>query len=62
MSGPDLAQRAMAMKPGLPVLFMSGYAQTSLRQKTPLSEGCDLLDKPFRRHDLAQRVRAALDR
>ncbi|MDH3595339.1 MAG: PAS domain S-box protein [Rhodospirillales bacterium] len=62
MSGPDLAKRARVMKPGLPVLFMSGYAQTSLRQKTPLPEGCDLLDKPFRRHDLAQRVRAALDR
>jgi PAS domain S-box-containing protein len=62
MSGPELAQRARTIRPGTRVLFMSGYAEQSIRQRTPLPEGSDLLDKPFRKVELAQRVRAVLDR
>jgi CheY-like chemotaxis protein len=62
MSGPGLAERARAINPGIKVLLMSGYAQPSPARQTPLSEDAELLDKPFRKLDLAQRMRAALDR
>ena len=61
-SGPAMAAEAERLRPGLKVLFISGYADTVVQQKTPLPEDADLLDKPFRRHELARRVRAALER
>ena len=62
MSGPDLAEQAKALRPDIRTLFMSGHAQQSAHLQSVLPEGCDLLDKPFRRFELAKRVRAALDR
>ena len=41
---------------------MSGYAVGAIHHQTPLPEGTDLLDKPFTKQDLAERVRAALAR
>ncbi len=40
----------------------SGHAEQSIHLRTPLPEGSDLLDKPFRTIELAQRARAVLDR
>ena len=62
MSGPELADQARDFRPDIKVLFMSGHAQQSIHLRTALPEGCDLLDKPFRLFELAQRVRAVLDR
>ena len=62
MSGPDLAQEAMRRDPDLKVLFMSGYAESMVHHHTPLPENASLLNKPFHRHELAQAVRAVLDR
>jgi PAS domain S-box-containing protein len=62
MSGPDMTEHAKAIAPGIKVLFMSGYAESSIHLQTPLPEGSDLLDKPFRTLELARRVRAVLDR
>lgn len=60
MSGPDLAQDVLARHPGLKLLFMSGYADSATR-KTPLPDGAELLPKPFRKSDLAQRVHGLLN-
>jgi FixJ family two-component response regulator len=61
MQGPDLAQRLRAVRPGLPVLFMSGYAEELLAGLTPGAKGVHVLDKPFDAPTLHRAVRAAMD-
>ncbi len=58
MSGVVLAERLRRSRPGLRVLFMSGYADERVRQTLPA--GSPLLEKPFGTADLAASVSAAL--
>ena len=60
MNGPELALKALQLRPGLKVLFMSGYAPGSLRQMKELPRAIDLVNKPFTRNDLTEKVRRAL--
>lgn len=60
MSGRDLADAAQAAIPALRVLFISGYAGNVLMENGRLPPGVDLLGKPFRRSELAARIRAQL--
>ncbi len=60
MCGPDLVEEAKRLRPDLRVLFMSGYANHPARGSGPLSEAVAVLNKPFRKRDLARRLRAAL--
>lgn len=62
MSGPEVASEAKRLISDLKVLFMSGYAEGAFSDQRPLPKDTDLLNKPFRRRELAQMVRAALDR
>ena len=55
MNGRQLAEAAREAILGLPVLFISGYAGTSL------PTGVDIIDKPFELDILVRRVRMALD-
>jgi CheY-like chemotaxis protein len=55
MNGRQLAEAAREEVPGLPVLFISGYAGTSL------PPGIDVIDKPFELDVLVRRVRRALE-
>jgi signal transduction histidine kinase len=55
MNGRQLAEAAREGVPGLPVLFISGYAGTSL------PPGIDMIDKPFELDVLVRRVRMALE-
>ncbi len=55
LSGPDLADAALARRPGLKVLFMSGYADRVTRNH-PLPPGAKLINKPFERRQLARLV------
>jgi CheY-like chemotaxis protein len=50
MLGPEVAERARALRPGLNILFISGYASDSVAEIQPL------LSKPFRRAELAQQI------
>ncbi|UPT75565.1 MAG: PAS domain-containing protein [Elusimicrobiota bacterium] len=61
MSGWDLAREAGAERPGLPVLFVSGYTDDTFEGMCILDDTTDILPKPFTAEDLAARVRAALD-
>jgi CheY-like chemotaxis protein len=62
MNGRDLAERARALRPGLPCLLMSGYtADVMARSGVPETE-VDLLGKPFTLEALAAHVRGVLDR
>jgi signal transduction histidine kinase len=61
MNGPELATRAIKFRPDLKILFMSGYAPGSVRQMQDLPDSIDLVNKPFTRHDLTEKVQKALN-
>ncbi len=60
MNGRKLADRAQEIRPGLKVLFMSGYSAEAVIHQGRLDPGLRLLQKPFHINDLATHVRAAL--
>jgi len=57
-SGVDLAQALLARRPGLRVVYMSGYADRAVHADAP---GVAFVQKPFDPTLLARRVRATLD-
>ncbi|MEQ8859487.1 MAG: PAS domain-containing protein [Pseudomonadales bacterium] len=60
VSGPELARRAQALRLGLPVLFMSGYAQDAMRDGGKVPPDMVLLEKPFTHDQLGHAVGRAL--
>ena len=60
MSGPQLADRLTGMKPGLKVLFMSGYDGTQVVQHYVVEKGHQLLIKPFTLEELGRKVEGML--
>jgi two-component SAPR family response regulator len=60
ISGFDLAEKARAAIPGVRVLFMSGYAEPAVRRQGIIPAGAGLIQKPFRRADLAKMVQKVL--
>jgi PAS domain S-box-containing protein len=61
-NGRELAKEAERLRPGLQVLYMTGYSRNAVIHQGRLDEGVDLLQKPVSQAQLATRVRAALDR
>lgn len=61
ISGKQLADRAAVLRPGLKVLFTSGYTQNSIVHNGRLDPGVELLGKPYRKYQLAAKVRKVLD-
>jgi PAS domain S-box-containing protein len=61
LTGADLAKAALERRPGLRLLFTSGYTTRLVEKEWP-ENTVDLLRKPYRSVDLAARVRAVLDR
>jgi signal transduction histidine kinase/DNA-binding response OmpR family regulator len=59
VSGPDLAHAATAQDPRLKVLMTSGFTELTIR-KDNLASRFALLSKPYRRQELAQRIRHTL--
>jgi PAS domain S-box-containing protein len=60
MNGPALARAASAEFPGLRVLFTSGYTENAIIHHGRLDPGVQLLSKPYRRQDLAAKLRDVL--
>jgi PAS domain S-box-containing protein len=62
MNGRELAELLSGRKPALRVLFMSGYTSGVLANgDVGIPEGMNFIGKPFRRNQLAQAVRQALE-
>jgi signal transduction histidine kinase/CheY-like chemotaxis protein len=59
-SGVELADRARAARPGIKVLFMSGYTDSGIIQQGALSRDVPYIQKPFTATALRKRVREVL--
>jgi CheY-like chemotaxis protein len=61
MPGPvrsvDMARQAKQMFPDIAVLFTSGYTQNAIVHGGRLDPGVELISKPYRREDLARKIR-----
>jgi PAS domain S-box-containing protein len=62
LSGRELADKARVIRPTIKVLYTSGYTENAFVDHGHLDAGIDLLNKPYRRAELANKIRAALDR
>jgi predicted ATPase/signal transduction histidine kinase/CheY-like chemotaxis protein len=61
MSGPELAERIVAVRPDIRLLFMSGYTELPFPRQTLGSNPVELLQKPFTPQTLAESVGNALN-
>ncbi len=61
INGRELVTQAQRRRPGLKVLFTSGYARNAIVHQGRLDVGVHLLTKPFSRAQLAAQVRDLLD-
>jgi hypothetical protein len=61
MSGRRLAEMARQWRPGLRVLFLSGYSDGEIERAGVLQAGLNFLAKPFSLESLARKIREVLD-
>jgi PAS domain S-box-containing protein len=61
MSGRELAEHLLSLRPELKVLFMSGYTDDAVLRHGVTAPGSAFLQKPFALEDLLERVRTLLD-
>jgi len=61
MGGPELIERLWALRPGLKVLYMSGYTGDELSRRVGHESNVTVLEKPFSASGLLQTVRDVLD-
>jgi len=61
MGGRELAERILASRPRLPVLYVSGYHRDELLRESQTARGVSFLEKPYTAMMLARRVRETLD-
>jgi two-component system NtrC family sensor kinase len=61
MNGRNLAEAAQRRRPGLKVLYMTGYSRNAIVHQGRLDAGVSLMQKPFSQTMLAMRVRTVLE-
>jgi signal transduction histidine kinase len=61
MTGAGLARAAQAVRPGLKLLYTTGYARDAIVHEGRLDTGVELITKPFSYSNLAAKVRDVLD-
>jgi PAS domain S-box-containing protein len=61
IGGRELAERLTQEKPGLKVIYCSGYTDDALGSDSPLRNNKHFLEKPFDPNSFLQRVRQCLD-
>jgi PAS domain S-box-containing protein len=62
INGRELGRRAQQARPGIKILYMTGYSRNAVVHQGRLDEGVELLEKPISQAKLALRVREMLDR
>ncbi len=62
MNGRVLADEVKAFRPGLPIIYTTGYSRNAVVHNGVLDSGVDLIGKPFTLEELASCVREVLDR
>ena len=60
MSGTELAQAARRLRPGIRTLLTTGFAEASLRRQEQFADVGEIITKPYRRQDLARKIRSVL--
>ena len=60
VSGPELAKNLLSLRPGLRVVYMSGYAGEYLHDEGVNADGVALLQKPFTAAALEEKIRQVL--
>ena len=61
MSGRELTERIMPLRPDLRILYMSGYTDDAVLRRGDVEDGIPFLEKPFTPEELARKVREVLD-
>ena len=61
MSGRQLAEQILSARPGMKVVYMTGYTDDMVVQHKVLEPGVVLLQKPFDKIQLARKIRLVLD-
>jgi CheY-like chemotaxis protein len=56
-TGPELVRALAQVRPGVPALYISGYADAVLQQEGATPKASEFLQKPFSSDDLLVRVR-----
>ena len=62
LNGRQVAEIARQQRPGLQVLFMTGYAARAAIRSEFLAPGMDMIAKPFAIEELIERIRAMVGR
>ena len=61
LSGPDVYARISAERPGLPVIFATGYGADLASLQKALEQGLPVIHKPYTPRDLGRKIRECLD-
>ena len=61
MNGQELATRMQMLRPGMKILFMSGYTANAISQQNIFHEQVNFIQKPFSSRAIAEKVREVLD-
>jgi two-component SAPR family response regulator len=62
VNGRELAEQARKLRPGLKILFMTGYSRNAVVHQERVDKDVDLLQKPITQARLSTRIREVLDR
>jgi PAS domain S-box-containing protein len=61
MSGPDLVRQIAPLRPGLKVIFTSGYTADAIARRGMVDPPANFIQKPYRPKALARKIREVLD-
>ena len=61
MNGVKIAEQAKRLQPNIKVIYTTGYAENAFVHNGPLDPGITVVNKPYRRAELLEKVRAILD-
>jgi two-component system cell cycle sensor histidine kinase/response regulator CckA len=61
-NGREILEEVKGMKPGIKVIFISGYTANVMHEKGILGQDTDIVTKPFLKDDLLRKVREVLDK